>query len=780
MKKIFSLFPALILLMLACTEKQPEVSFINPSMELIENGKPVGWDSIWWRTPARHMVSETAHDGRYSLCISSREPGFGSWFTKVKIQPFSTYKISAWIKTDSLEPGTGKGAAFLISNEVEPKYFAGTTDWTLVEYEYSPGWDDSMQPELVFGMDGLATGSVWMDDLRIELVSQQKVHPSVAVDITKEGAPMEKYIYGQFIEHLGRCIYGGIWSEMIKDRKFFYAPGAEESPWTILGEGTRVDMKRESGFGKRPNLVLKTGEAGGGIVQSQIGLRKGIDCEGRVVVKKLAGPGKIQLILCWGNEPEASQTVTIECPGKGFQAYGFTFHPDSTTLEGSFQILLPGKGEAAIAAVSLMPYDNIDGFRADVIALLRELNAPVYRWPGGNFVSGYDWRDGLGDPDLRPARKNPAWEGIEPNDVGINEFMRFCDLVHADPYISVNAGLGDAGMAANEIEYVNGSAETPMGKLRVKNGHPDPFGVKFWSIGNEMYGDWQLGHMPTEAFTKKHNQIVDAMRKVDPTFKAIAVGDLGEWDKAMLANCADHMDFISEHFYKQDWHGGGLISHVRQIPDAIREKTDAHRKYREEIPSLAGENIRICMDEWNYWYGPYVFGELGTRYFLRDGLGIAAGIHEYSRQSDIIYMANYAQTVNVIGCIKTTDIASSFESTGLVLKLYRRHFGTIPLALDETYRPLDVAATLTDGRDTLCLGIVNPTHQLWKLPVSMGSARVNGLAELFSLTGPDEMSYNDPGKEPVLKIDGPQQVKMGKKLSIPPVSVVIYRIPIKK
>ena len=123
-----------------------------------------------------------------------------------------------------------------------------------------------------------------------------------------------------------------------------------------------------------------------------------------------------------------------------------------------------GRESFRVGTVSLMPADNVEGLRADVLALLKELNSPVYRWPGGNFVSGYDWKDGLGDPDRRPPRKNPAWQGVEHNDVGIHEFMRFCELVGTDPYITVNSGQGNETLAADEVEYVNGPADSAMGR----------------------------------------------------------------------------------------------------------------------------------------------------------------------------------------------------------------------------------------------------------------------------------------------------------------------------
>jgi len=770
-----------IMIIVSCTVKETPVSVYNPSMEIMENGRPAGWDSTWWDTPATHLVSGEAHEGNYSLCISSVTPSRGAWSSRVRLEPFTTYRMHAWLKTENITATTGKGATFMIRGtfDAEPEYFTGTHDWTKVEYVFHTGWDDSMVAALLFGADGESTGTVWLDDLTIEMIDQVEKKPRVEIDLTRMGAPMESYIYGQFIEHLGRCIYGGIWAEMLDDRKFYYIPGTDDSPWNITGMGTAVEMNSKHSFAGRNAPVIVTGPEGGGIEQRSVGIREGVDCEGRIVVKNISGPGKMQMILKWGEAPGERSTVNILCPGSGFQTYAFTLTPGATTLEGSFEIRLPGDAAMSVAALSLMPADNVDGFRADVLRLLREMKAPVYRWPGGNFVSGYDWRDGLGDPDRRPTRKNPAWQGIEPNDVGIHEFLRFCELVNAEPYIAVNAGLGNVQLDTDEVEYVNGSQDTPMGRLRATNGHPQPYHVRFWSVGNEMYGNWQLGHMPPMEFTRKHNEMADAMRLADSTITIIGVGDLGEWDRAMLTHCADNIDLISEHFYCQDWHGGGLISHVRQIPDAIREKADSHRLYRKQIPGMAEKDIKICMDEWNYWYGPHVFGELGTRYFLRDGLGIAAGIHEYARQSDIIFMANYAQTVNVIGCIKTNDITASFETTGLVLMLYRNKFGVIPLAMDESFRPLDVAATLTAGRDTLCLGIVNPTNRSWSLPLKKHGFRINGLTEVFTITGPGEMAYNEPGMEPQVTISGPTMRKTGRRIEVAPVSIVLCRIPVR-
>jgi alpha-N-arabinofuranosidase len=247
----------------------------------------------------------------------------------------------------------------------------------------------------------------------------------------------------------------------------------------------------------------------------------------------------------------------------------------------------------------------------------------------------------------------------------------------------------------------------------------------------------------------------------------------------ILANCADKMDYISEHFYKQDYHGGGLMTHVKQIPDAISEKAVAHREYRQTIGSLKGKDIRICMDEWNYWYGPHIYGELGTRYFFRDAMGIAAGLNEFSKNSDIIYMANYAQTVNVIGCIKTNTTHSVFDATGQVLKLYRHKFGFIPVEISGETRPLDVGATLTSGGDTLTLSVVNPSWETIEFPVEVTGGIQLSDAEVWRVTAPDILSTNEPGRDLSVVIEGPEALKFNKRLKVSPASITIFRIPIK-
>ena len=172
-----------------------------------------------------------------------------------------------------------------------------------------------------------------------------------------------------------------------------------------------------------------------------------------------------------------------------------------------------------------MPADNVQGFRAEVIAALKQLHSGVYRFPGGNFVSAHEWRDAVGDPDKRPPIMDPVWHAVQPNDVGTDEFLTLCRLLDVEPYITVNAGFGDAWSAAELVEYTNGAVTTPMGRWRAANGHPQPYNVKFWGIGNEPWGKYQMGvTMAVAQWEVKHNLFARAMRRVDPTIKLIAGG----------------------------------------------------------------------------------------------------------------------------------------------------------------------------------------------------------------------------------------------------------------
>ncbi len=633
------------------------------------------------------------------------------------------------------------------------------------------------------------------------------------LDTTKTGAPISPFIYGQFIEHLGRCIYGGIWAEMLEDRKFYFPitadyapykslqgtafPVVGASPWEIIGNAGQVTMVKDDAFVGEHSPRLT---AGTGIRQRDLGLMAGKKYEGHLWAKPLGRAAEIEVALVWGQAAgDRTSTLLAFKSGKYTkQQFSFTALAGGET-NGIFEIRVLS-GDVLLGPPSLMPADNVRGMRADTLALLKQLNGTVYRWPGGNFASGYDWRDGIGDRDRRPPRKNPAWTGVEHNDFGTDEFIAFCREIGTEPMIAVNTGFGDAYSAGQWVEYCNGDTKTVAGGWRAKNGHRSAYGVKYWCVGNEMFGPWQLGFMQMQHYTLKHNLVADSMRKADPNVTLTAVGDLDTINKQhdpdqaksgktcsriMLEECADHMNLISEHFYqgRVPWTQEGrvdVLAHVAMLKDAIRKKTDGHRKLQAGLPNLKGRIIPIAMDEWNYWHRDYEFGELGCVYDLIDGLGVAAGLHEYYRQSDIVQMAHYAQTVNVIGAIKTTRTAAEMETTGLVLQLYRAHYGQIPLRLEQDFSPCDVAAALTKDGKALTVGVMNPAESeaAFQIALAGGSIPTASMTR-WHITGPAATAHNTPGQPRVVDIQRAESIPVASGLHVPPLSCAVFSIPFK-
>jgi alpha-N-arabinofuranosidase len=626
------------------------------------------------------------------------------------------------------------------------------------------------------------------------------VEERVAIDAGVVGQPLPPLLFGQFIEHLGRCIYGGLWAEMLEDRKFYYpvtgaAPAWEmftpgpstyegeghpyellaRSPWLIVGDHKAVTMERQGALAGEhsPRIAVDGPKAAAGLEQERLALREGREYGGRIVLAGDASATPIEVSLAWGGGASDRQTVTVGELGPQWKTVPLHFRAGGSTDNGRLSIVGRGSGSFRIGAVSLMPTDNVLGWRRDTLERLRELNAPVYRWPGGNFVSGYDWKDGVGDPDRRPPRKNPAWKGVEANDVGLHEFMDLCHLIGAEPYVAVNTGLGGARSAAELVEYANGAASTPMGRLRAERGHARPFGVRLWAVGNEMYGEWQLGHMPLEKYVAKHREVVAAMRAVDPQIRPVGVGAAGEWSRTMLARAASEMSLISEHLYWQS--KDDVAAHVAQAKEAIQRVAESHRAYRREIPALQRRPVKVALDEWNYWYGPNEYGELGVRYFLKDALGIAAGLHQLFRDADVFEMANYAQTVNVIGAIKTTKTQAEMEPTGLVLALYRQHFGTLPVPVRQQPAPLDVSVAWTADRSALSVAVVNPTRSARSLAVEITGARLSERSRRFVLTGEGPLAHNGPGRRRGVSVEATTS-RAADRIELPPLSVVLLVI----
>lgn len=321
-------------------------------------------------------------------------------------------------------------------------------------------------------------------------------------------------------------------------------------------------------------------------------------------------------------------------------------------------------------------YDGIwtrDGssLRQDTLELMKKMKIPMLRYPGGNFASGYHWEDGIGPKEKRPIRKDDAWLAQEINQVGTDEFLSLCEELDIEPYLCVNDGSGTAEEAARWVAYCNSPEDTEQGRKRAENGHAQPYNVKYWGVGNEVWGKWQIGTTSAKDYVLRMKQFVHAMKAVDPTIKIIVVGNNpltddpndpdSLWNKEVLA-AADEFDHISWHIYqpeqdswKESYDPQSLFASVCAAPLDFAAIID--RVYHQIQESAGKGRVTQCIDEWNLWLPPLPGAKSmhQVTYTMRDCLYVAGIISALYKNYDKVDIANLAQLVNVLPLIKTNE-----------------------------------------------------------------------------------------------------------------------------
>ena len=299
------------------------------------------------------------------------------------------------------------------------------------------------------------------------------------------------------------------------------------------------------------------------------------------------------------------------------------------------------------------PLSDERGFRQDVLGLLRELRMGVLRWPGGNFVSNYHWADGIGPRDARPRRPELAWGGEESNRFGTDEFLAYCAELGTDPYICLNMGTGTLDEALAWVEYCNGTRDTAWAQRRREGGKDEPWRVRYWGLGNEMYGDWQVGALSADEYVRTATRWARAIRRIDPDAVLVSCGKNGwsDWDRTVIDGMAPLVDLHSLHIYtgSDDYWANVLAPH--QAERAIR--CAAALIDRVAYTRRIARPPRIAYDEWNVWYRTDD-GALEERYDFSDALAVGTYLNIFVRNSARVAMANLAQMVNAIAPIVTT------------------------------------------------------------------------------------------------------------------------------
>ncbi|NOJ59108.1 alpha-N-arabinofuranosidase [Arthrobacter sp. 260] len=326
------------------------------------------------------------------------------------------------------------------------------------------------------------------------------------------------------------------------------------------------------------------------------------------------------------------------------------------------------------------------GFRQDVLKLVRELGATVVRYPGGNFVSGYNWEDGMGPVEQRPRRLDGAWHTVETNVFGLHEFVDWSRQAGVEIMEAINLGTRGVDAARELVEYANHPGGTYLSDLRAANGHKDPFAIKLWCLGNEMDGPWQIGHKTADEYGRLAQEAAKAMRLVDPSLELVACGSsnahmptFGAWEQTVLAHTYDQVDYISLHAYYQEEAGdvGSFLASARdmdQFIESVVATADAVRARGKH-----SKHINLSFDEWNVWYSrpgdadsPEQVGNLGWRehprviedeYNVTDAVVVGTFLNSLLRHGDRVKIANQAQLVNVIAPIRSEAGGPAWRQT---------------------------------------------------------------------------------------------------------------------
>lgn len=382
------------------------------------------------------------------------------------------------------------------------------------------------------------------------------------------------------------------------------------------------------------------------------------------------------------------------------------------------------------------PFADEEGLRKDVLELVRELQVPVVRYPGGNFVSGYHWEDGVGPKENRPAKVDLAWQVIESNEFGLNEFVSWAKKAESEVMMAVNLGTRGVEDAKNILEYCNFKEGTYYSDLRKRHGYKNPHNIKLWCMGNEMDGSWQMGHKTADEYGRLAQETSRLMKMMDPTIETVACGSsnlemptFGIWEETVLKHCYDQVDYLSLHQYygnRDDDTADFLacnvgmdefISSVVSICDCVKAKKRSKKK------------MYLSFDEWNVWYhsneadkklekwvkAPH---QLEDIYNFEDALLVGSMLITLLRHSDRVKIACMAQLVNVIAPIMTSD-TGAWRQTIFYPYMYTSMYGRgtvlhtvvkAPVYESKTYGEasyLDAVMVMNEQEETLTIFAVN-------------------------------------------------------------------------
>ncbi len=423
------------------------------------------------------------------------------------------------------------------------------------------------------------------------------------------------------------------------------------------------------------------------------------------------------------------------------------------------------------------PHADAEGIRTDVLEALKRLDMPNMRYPGGNFVSGYRWRDGVGPKEARPARMELAWHDVEPNTFGTNEFVDFCRKLGTEPYMAVNCGDGDMRDARDWLEYCNGTKDTALVKLRKEHGYDAPHNIKYWGIGNEVDGPWQIGFKSPEEYARAYTEYAKVMKWTDPSIQlfasAVSVWQRDLVERAQLlfeevasaargsgANVGNLIDYMALHWYVgndelRGYRDDDFASYMA-VSELLEDRLSG---YEGLVRGLMLDNrltkpIYLAVDEWNVWYRTGNVEKLEEVYNLEDALMTGIQLNAFIRHAKSVKFANIAQIVNVIAPIMTHPDGMFLQTIFYPFEVYSQTAGDTALDVHwtgdtfstpehEAVRFLDVTATLDTQGKKLAVYVVNrsPDAEI-ETQIDVLEGQFSGQGKAFVINGADIKTTN--------------------------------------
>ncbi len=687
-----------------------------------EQAANAGWElAVYGARPQVELDSETVRVGRHSLRVTAAEASDTALGQEVTLKPNQWYRLSGWIKTRDLKPlsATTYGSLQVQKPGGKGILAAGPnhgaeTDWTQTAVFFQAPVDGRARISLFFAGFGTGTGTAWFDGLKLEEIDVNNTVVKVQREPLTSSA-INPFQYGQFVEYLNDLV-PAMWSEKLYDGSFeglspynfvfIKETDFKEKPWYASGATNRAEysLDREtevSGEVSRRIAVEPGPPATAGLSQDGIFVERGAAYIFKCFLRARGLRGPVRVTL------HTEGKVHARCefrPTADWKKYSARLVPSARALNATLTVEFRGPATLWLDNASLMPQDTVGGWRRDVVEATRALKPGIIRFGGTALevpsFGDFEWKDTIGDPDRRKPFR--AWGGLQPTGPGLEEIVQFCHAVGAEPLIAVRFSNRTPRDAADQVQYFNDSITTPMGALRAKNGHPEPYRITYWQVGNEIM---------SPEYDEQLAAFCQAMKQADPTIKLLSSYPTPK----VIRNAGSLLEYVAPHHYTPD------------LAFMDSDLTRIHQMIRDNAP---GRPIKIAVTEWNT-----TAGDAGPRRAMLWSLANALAVSRYHnllhRRSDIVEIANRSNLINSFGSgIIQTDNHRLYKTPAYYAQwLYANLAGNRPLKLDSALPAnvgLDLSATLSPKGDEVILFAVNDTLQDMTRPLDFSSFGAKG------------------------------------------------------